>query len=298
MARARIGKLFHLTPLVDSLADAEYFFNSVFSPLCMMRNYSEHWHRHAAIFIIAETSIEPMEVLPPPPGKEATSWYRYTERYGMRVHNIAFYVDGIDDLERRLQAAGVRTTDAGSGNTVFCHPKDTPGMLEFFPYPSEPWEAMDPRMRPEWPAFRDSFWRGSHPLGLDRLSHITVVVQDLAAAEKFYVEVLDGLPLPEQPATLPDATSRYVAVGEDTVVELLAPGAGDSRAARDLASAGESVIGVTFTVRDIAPAHEFLGRTAARVATSREHDIVLDVDATWGCEYRFTDRVLTGDPRT
>ena len=68
MARARIGKLFHLTPLVDDLGDAEYFFNSVFSPLCMMRNYSEHWHRHAAIYIIAETSIEPMHCLGPRAG--------------------------------------------------------------------------------------------------------------------------------------------------------------------------------------------------------------------------------------
>ena len=57
MPRARIGKLFHLTPLVDDLAPAEYFFNSVFAPLCMMRNYSSHWHRHAAIYIIGETSI-------------------------------------------------------------------------------------------------------------------------------------------------------------------------------------------------------------------------------------------------
>ena len=169
MARARIGKLFHLTPLVDSLADAEYFFNSVFSPLCSMRNYSDHWHRHAAIFVIAETSIEPMEVLPPPPGGEATSWYRYTRSYGMRVHNMAFFVDNIDDLERRLNEAGVRTTDAGSGNTLFCHPKDTPGMLEFFPNDFPAWQARDPRMRPEWEPFRDAFWGRHHPLGLQRI---------------------------------------------------------------------------------------------------------------------------------
>jgi catechol 2,3-dioxygenase-like lactoylglutathione lyase family enzyme len=296
MARAHIGKLFHLTPLVDSLPDAEYFFNSVFSPLCMQRNYSAHWHRHAAIYIIAETSIEPMEVLPPRAGEEATSWYRYTQRYGMRVHNMAFYVDNIDDLERRLNAAGVRTTDAGSGNTVFCHPKDTPGMLEFFPDSYETTRAVDPRTRPEWAPFRDAYW-SSHPLGLQRMSHITAVVKDLAAAEKFYVDVLDAVPLPDQPATLPDAASRYVAVGEDTIVELLSPGEDDSRAARDLAQAGESVIGVTFTVRDIPHALDWLGFTPAHVATSTEHEIVLDVERTWGCEYRFTDRVLTGDPR-
>ena len=67
MPRARIGKLFHLTLLVDSLGNAEYFFNRVFSPLCMMRNWSDHWYRHAAIYIIGETSIEPMECLPRAP---------------------------------------------------------------------------------------------------------------------------------------------------------------------------------------------------------------------------------------
>ena len=127
MPRARIGKLFHLTPLVDSLGDAEYFFNRVFSPLCMMRNYSTHWHRHAAIYIIGETSIEPMECLPGP-ATRATSWFRYVERFGPRVHNMAFYVDHIEDLAQRLEEAGVRITDGGSGQpTVFCHPKDTPG---------------------------------------------------------------------------------------------------------------------------------------------------------------------------
>ena len=209
MARARIGKMFHLTPLVDDLGDAEYFFNAVFSPLCMMRNYAELWHRHAAIYVIAETSIEPMECLPPRPGDEATSWYRYAEKFGPRVHNMAFYADDLEDLTQRLEAAGVRTTDADSGTTLFCHPKDTPGMLEFHPSAGL-WERMDPRLRPEWPAFRDAFWAHNHPLGLQRMSHVTIVVADLAAAEKFYVEVLDAPPLPDQDATVPGGVSRYV----------------------------------------------------------------------------------------
>ncbi len=166
MARARIGKLFHLTPLVDSLPDAEYFFNTVFSPLCMMRNYSSHWHRHAAIYIIGETSIEPMHCLPPEPGDEATSWYRYAERFGPRVHNMAFYVDDLDDLAERLQAAGVRITDAGSGTTVFCHPKDTPGMLEFHPATGGLVGAdSTPASAPSGTRSADAYW-SQHPLGL------------------------------------------------------------------------------------------------------------------------------------
>ncbi len=296
MARARLGKMFHLTPLVDDLGDAEYFFNAIFSPLCMMRNYSEHWHRHAAIYVIAETSIEPMHCLPPGPGQEATSWFRYADKFGPRVHNLAFYVDGIDDLAQRLEAAGVRITDAGSGTTVFCHPKDTPGMLEFHPAEGL-WEGMDPRFRPEWAAFRDAFWARHHPLGLQRMSHVTIVVDDLPAAEKFYVDVLDGVPLPDQDATVPGGMSRYVAVGEDTVVELLAPGDAESMHARDLARVGPSVTGVTFTVRDVTETATFFERLEPFVAEVTQHEIRLDVAKTWGCEYRFTDRVLTGDPR-
>jgi catechol 2,3-dioxygenase-like lactoylglutathione lyase family enzyme len=296
MARARLGKMFHLTPLVDDLGAAEFFFNTVFSPLCMMRNYSEHWHRHAAIYVIAETSIEPMQCLPPGPGQEATSWFRYADKFGARVHNMAFYCNDLDDLGQRLEAAGVRCTDAGSGNTLFCHPKDTPGMLEF--HPSEGfWEGLDPRFRPEWDAFRDAFWAQNHPLGLQRISHVTVVVEDLPAAEKFYVDVLDAVPLPDQAATIPGGVARHVVVGEDTIIELLAPGDGDSVAARDLARVGPSVTGITMTVKDVQEAAGWLERLGDTVAEVTDHEIRLDVDRTWGCEYRFTDRVLVGDPR-
>ena len=130
------------------------------------------------------------------------------------------------------------------------------------------------------------------------MSHVTVAVDDLPAAEKFYVDVLDGVPLPDQGATVPGGASRYVVVGEDTIIELLAPGNGDSTHARDLARVGPSVTGVTFTVRDISTASEWLGLAGDEfVANATDHELRLDVAKTWGCEYRFTDRVLTGDPR-
>ncbi len=55
--------------------------------------------------------------------------------------------------------------------------------------------------------------------------------------------------------------------------------------------------GVTFTVRDLAGAAEWIERMSAPIAEVTEAEIRLDVDQTWGCEYRFTERVLTGDPR-
>src|SRR5579862_4534078 len=87
----RIGKLFHLTMLVDEFDRPQRFFNGVFSPICVMHGYSSHWNRDAAIYIIAETSIEPMHVFPPKGDEPATSWFRFMDRYGPRVHNLAFF---------------------------------------------------------------------------------------------------------------------------------------------------------------------------------------------------------------
>jgi catechol 2,3-dioxygenase-like lactoylglutathione lyase family enzyme len=296
--RFRIGKLFHLTPLVDSIGDAEFFFNSVFSPLCMMRNYSLHWHRHGAVYVIAETAIEPMQPLPPRGGDAATSWFRYMEKYGPHVHNMAFYVENAPALEARLAEAGVRTTDGGTRETVFAHPKDTPGMLEFHEPAGEfRVDLMDPRFSEHWPRFRDDFWGNRHPLGLERMSHITVVVHDVAAATRFYTDVLSAVALDDQPSSVADAEASFVMIGEDTVVELARPRDPSSVHARELETVGQCVTGITFKVRDVHQVADHFQLHGVPVLSVDEHEVVLDRAHTWNTDYRFTDRTLTGDPR-
>ena len=281
MARARIGKLFHLTPLVDSLADAEFFFNTVFSPLCMMRNYSSHWHRHAAIYIIGETSIEPMHCLPPGPATKRRVGSA-TPSASARACTTSRSTSTTSTTSReRLEAAGVRITDGGSGHTVFCHPKDTPGMLEFHPATGGHVGGLDPRFRPEWAAFRDAYWPTAPARAVQRMSHITVVVDDLDAAEKFYVDVLDAVPLPDQAATVAGGTSPPRAGGRghrDRAARRRATT--DSVAARDLDRVGPSVTGVTFTVQRRAPAPPSgsSSLSAPRSPRSPTHEVRLDVD--------------------
>ncbi len=289
----RIGKLFHLTMLVDEFDRPQRFFNSIFSPLCTMHGYSSHWHRDAAIYVIAETSIEPMHVFPPRGDEPATSWYRYMERYGPRVHNLAFFVDDSHELTNRLERAGVRTTDGGNGITVFCHPKDTPGMLEFQPAGRL---ATDPRFQPSWDAFRREFWP-SHPLGLERMSHVTILVHDLTQATEFYAGVLDSPVLEEGRATLPGTISRYVLVGEDTVVELAQPTDADAPPARELREVGQGAVAVAFKVGNIERAEQHLKAHGAPVASVGATTILLDRARTWGLEFRFTTQPLEGDPR-
>jgi catechol 2,3-dioxygenase-like lactoylglutathione lyase family enzyme len=288
----RIGKLFHLTLLVDEFDGPERFFASLFSPLCMMRGYSSHWHREAAIYIIAETSIEPMHVLPPREGEQGTSWYRFMARYGPRIHNLAFYVDDTEELARRLTAAGVRITAAGTESTVFAHPKDTPGMLEFSPGGL----SSDPRFSSSWDDFRREFWT-RHPLGLQRMSHVTILVHDAEAAAGFYIDVLGAVPLAEGRTSVPDSDSRYVLVGEDTVVELAHPRRDDGQAGRELRQVGQGAVAVTFQVADIPAAEKHLRQWDAPIASVDSDLIVLDRKRTWGVEYRFTTLGLEGDPR-
>jgi catechol 2,3-dioxygenase-like lactoylglutathione lyase family enzyme len=291
----RIGKLFHLTMLVDEFAAPELFFNSIFSPVCAMRGYSSFWHRDAAIYVIAETSIEPMHVLPPRDGEEATSWYRYMERFGPRVHNLAFYVDDPGELALRLEAAGVRTTTAGT-TTVFAHPKDTPGMLEFSPMEG-PHIVAEPRFAPSWAQFARDYW-SNHPLGLERMSHVTILVHDVAAAAAFYVDVLDGVALPDSPPTLGDTDARFVLVGEDTVLELAQPRVATSPAARELGDAGQGAVAVTFKVRDVRAAEAHLRQWEAPITSTGAEEVVLDRARTWGLEFRFRGAPLVGDPRS
>ncbi|HLN16272.1 MAG TPA: VOC family protein [Acidimicrobiales bacterium] len=293
MATLRIGKLFHLTPLVDDLDGAVEFFTSVFAPLVYYRGYAAHWHREASLMAIADSIIEPLLPLPPADGAVGTSWFRYMESFGPRVHNVAIYCDDLESLAARLDERGVRYTDAGVSTTLFIHPKDSPGMLEFS---TSTWsQSGDPRFSPRWDDFARDYWAHRLPLGLERLSHITTVVRDRDAAREFYTGALDAVVLPEQPG-IDAATSHFVVVGEGVVFELAEP-SGPGRPADELERCGEGVIGVTFKVRDLDAARTYLANREAGEIHEGPGRLSFDASRTWGCEYAFGDRALEGDRR-
>jgi hypothetical protein len=292
----KIGKLFHFTPLVDDLSNAEFFFVGLFSPVITYRDYSSHWHRDASIMAIRDTIIEPMQPFPPAEGEKGTSWYRYVEKFGPRVHNLAFYVQDAPGLARRLTEAGVEITDGGAPGNVFTHPRSTAPMLEF--HEPQGRGIIDPRFSPHWDAFSDDFWVNIHPLGLLRTSHFTVVTADHRATCKFYMDVLDAVELPSQASSVAGAEASYVVVGENTIVELAQPVAPDSPIREDLETVGECVVGATFTVRDVPQIADRLHHAERMPAWSGDHRrIDFDRSATWNCQYTLTEDVLLGDPR-
>ncbi len=288
-----IGRVFHYTPLVEDLSEAEVFFDTYFAPHYFYRGYSPHWHRDAAIFVISQFVIEPLQPLAPVDDKPASSWYRFLQRYGPRVLNLSFYASDLGGLAARLAENGIGSTDGGNPATLFVHPKDFPGTIEFFD-PGVQVGMADPRRAPGWSA---SYWRDFHPLGIQHPSHVTVVVRDHRAAAKRYVDALGSDVLPEQAARTAHARSSFVTVGPEAVIELAEPEDADCPLAADLERVGESICGMTFRVSDVEVARAAIERFGGEVFPTIDGTLAFDRAVTFGSDYTFTDRPLDGDPR-
>ena len=121
--------VFHLSHMVDDLPKAMEFYEKVFGLLHVFyRGYEGGYHRDGALFAVSEFVIEALQPLGPTDVKPETSLYRYVQRFGSRVHSMAWYADGLPPLTGALGRLGVRVIDEGA--TVFSHPKDFPGMVE------------------------------------------------------------------------------------------------------------------------------------------------------------------------
>jgi catechol 2,3-dioxygenase-like lactoylglutathione lyase family enzyme len=173
---------------------------------------------------------------------------------------------------------------------IWTHPKDSCGQLEFAVVGKY---TIDPRLQPAW---SNSFWRERHPLGIERASHITVVVRDLPSARRLYCEILGGKLIHEEESP-GRKRSAFVAVGEDTVVELAQPLAPATPEGREMEANGEGIYSVTFATRDLARANAFLRSRQLKPESDGTDSIVLGKDQAFGMIVRFTERKLPNDPR-
>lgn len=297
-----IREFFHLIHIVDDLAEADSWYRELFSPQFFME---QHWldveKRWASLFVVGDTVLEVIEPSSAPEDQHMPLT-RFHNRFGRHFHSLAWYVDPEDivPLYRRLRSHGVRVAKPGGGffaedeepgNTIFTHPRETFGQIEFEGL-NEHWRRVDPRFARGWSS---AFWRDEHPLGIEGLSHLTTVVPDLAPAQALYEEALGGTTFHTE--TGRTAESAFVLVGGLTVVELARPVTDDSLLARDLAANGPLPHAATFKVRDLDSAERHVAKVGVRVAERGGDTLVLDPGDCRDAVYAFTDRILPGDPR-
>jgi hypothetical protein len=300
LATTRIGKIFHLIHATEDFFPLMEWYDRVFEP----RHFVDHktdsfpyWDvekRNANLIVIADTVIEPLGPATQVEGWEVMPVGRFIQRFGAHWHSIAWYVDDIQAMYDDLTAKDIRVFASGGGasaarltsdDAIFSHPKDTSGALEFME--RIPRNADDPRFLPGW---NPSWWATNHPLGLERLASITVVVNDVEQAAATWERAVDARVLTKGDSTLAATTSIHVAIGEDTVVELAQPLEPSSLAGADLAKNGEIMHATTWKVRDLDQAIAHLKSNGVAVLDRDDMTIVADPADTFGAIFRFTTR--------
>jgi hypothetical protein len=298
-----IREFFHLIHVVDSIETADAWYDAMFAPdRFVTRQWGDLEKRTASLAMIGELMIETIE-----PSKEpddaGAPLVRFGTRFGQHYHSLSWYVD-VDDLQTlfdQLRARGVRIAQPGgglfpdgpvdAGPTIFTHPKDTAGQLEFVTLRDDVRDR-DPRFHADWSA---EWWRDEHPLGIVRPSHYTTIARDLDRVRGLYVDALGAQVLGE--ARSDDAESVFVFVPTETVVELARPLGDESLIGRDLAANGELPHAVTFTVHDLEQAERHVEKVGTRVLDRRDDAFTLDPDDCFGAVYTFTETTVAGDPR-
>jgi len=294
---ANVTRLFHVIHVVDDLAAAEAWYDRVFAGQYFFRgNYSPSEQRDASIFAVGDFVLEPMTPAREPGAAEKPVG-RFQARFGAHLHSIAFYVRDLPEIWEKLRARGVRIVGDGGGaldgppkGAIYTHPRDTGGLLEFMEAPPD--GGFDLRLKPGW---SNAFWRDSHPLGIEACSHLTLVVRDLERARSLWVDTLEGRPFHERESARDATRSLFVAVGDETVVELAQP-TGPGAAARELEQNGEILHAVSFRVRDLARGAAHL-RGLGLAIESHDGAIELGPEQALGARYRFGTSALPGDPR-
>lgn len=293
----KIGKLFHLTHVVSDLNAVDKWYDDIFAVTRYYHGFAKAAGRDASLIAIGDVIMEPMTPSKVE-GLRNQSVKRFHDRFGEHFHSIAFYVDDVPGISTHLakhnlkmwDVTGRPVTPPNEKFAVWTHPKETPGQLEFAIIERN---TIDPRLQPAWSS---EFWREHHPLGIEHASHITTVVRDLGAAKKFYCDILGAKTIHEHES--PDRKrSAFVAIGEDTVVELAQPISSNSAEARDLEKNGEGVHALTFKTRNLAKATDFLKSKQLKPEADGASAVALGREQAFGMVIGFTERPIPGDPR-
>ena len=299
-----IGNMFHVIHMYDELQPLDDWYDRIFAPRrSMLGNYSETEKRDASLCYISDFCMETMAPAHRVAGAGDMPVGRFHRRFGNHLHSIAWFVsDGMPELFGRLQDAGVRLfTDGGGAATdisqlaaaAFTHPRDTKCQWELM---AATGDQADPTARIE--GWSVEFWRDEHPMGiLPSAWHITVSARDLDEGAGLYERLLGGRVVHEEEDAAKGTRSRYLGVGENTLIEVATPTGSDGLLARDLDSRGEIIHAVTFRTRDLAAARQHVLAQGVGVEEVSPETFLISPDDSMGAILYISERAIPGDPR-
>lgn len=304
-----IREFYHFMQIVDDFDDATERYARLLSPQVFIpKHWSDFDLRWASLAMVGPELV--FELMEPSTKTEdlGAPLPKFRARHGEHFHSFAWLVD--DDQMPAwvdgLRAAGVRVIEpypAGREHpwTVFTHPKDTLGQMEFqgtSPGNAARRATQGPHCVPGWTG---AYWRDEHPLGLERLSHLTLMAGDLDRGQHVYADLLGGRVFHRESG--PDRESVFVVMGEDVpgreiVIELAKATDPGSRLAADFAAHGEMPHAMTFLVRDLVAAEKHVADCGFSLLDERtDETITVDPADLHNGVVSFTTRRLPNDPR-
>jgi catechol 2,3-dioxygenase-like lactoylglutathione lyase family enzyme len=297
-----IGLMVHVVHMTDDVAKLTAFYEDVFGGLTYMGtdepSYLEPEDRWASLIMIGDLCIEAMAPnLPADPTKPVGRFYT---KYGQHLHSVGYLVEDLVGLGNRMIEDGIYIGKPGGGKIdemdpetyyFFPSPRDTAGLMVELCRTHMP---NDPRELDTWSSLQ-KFWKTSHPLGIERMLHVTLGVKDLDSAVKRYVETMQAVPV----ADGIDASGQYkfqtLHLG-DCLLQLAEPLEQDSDLGRHVARWGNMIYSITFRIKDLDSAERWLNSKGVRTSRPSAGVLAANPEDTFDSPYFFTTDVLTSDP--
>jgi hypothetical protein len=278
MTQLQVERLGHATHVASSYESAKESYQRIFGGHFFREwTFPEHGTANALI-TLSDTCIELFGITDP-----SSLLGRWAGREGLGGwHSIEWTVPSMPEAEETLAERSIRITDRLEGAYTYTHPRDCHGLcLELTEghFDDDPRE--DPTNGPQ-----PEHWLGEHPLGISGIHCLRVSAHDALRSAEWMADFVgldvaydlrdDGLGARLVGVELPDHT-----------IEFASP-LGDGPLADALEARGERILGVVYSVRDIAAAEEHLRSVgAASVPGPRADGRCLEISADATCGARF-----------
>ncbi len=278
-----IEKIGHVTHAVRDREAATALYQRVLGARVFHEGFLEVQRRHATLLLIHDLCVELIDTPPDADGTDA-----YVVRHGGRFHSATLRVPDVHRAAEALLERRVRIIERHSRRLVTL-PDDTHGLrLEF----TDADLPDDPRLAPGWDPDASA---GEHGLDLRSLWSLTVLVENVLVAKRFFTQVLGGVEVNTRLSGEHTRMSVFLTLGSSRV-SILVPKEEGSELTRVLETQGAGIHGVCLITNDQQAASRYLRAQGLGLLGHVDVRLTVHPRSFMGARYLFMPQLDPNDP--
>lgn len=278
----RVRGLSHVTHAVRDLAAAKGLYQRVFAATPFFEGLLPVQRRQAALLLINDLCVE---LLDAPPAVRAEP---YVTKHGGRFYALTLQVPDVEEAAARLAERGIGAMER-RGHHLVADPATTHGVRFEFTDADLPG---DPRLEPGWTRKAPP---GASRVPVDGLWSLSLLMDDVAAADLFFKEVLGAREVGMLIQGEHSKRSVFYAVG-NARISSMQPKDEESELARVLETQGLGIHGVGLTTQDPQGAGRFLRGQGLGLLGSAQTRYTVHPSSFLGARYLFMQRPSPDNP--